>query len=158
SNDVNPPMYQPFNPGFVGYDKSLDKPTYNVKKAKALVQEAGAQGKTLQLLQLSTAVPYDNTALVVQQELQAIGFTVNVVPSTGTNNKPMWMTGNYDLAVTSLPGRIDPASTLGATYLAQLNLGSVPADLQDMANKALALPFGSKERDKAYQDISRYMV
>src|SRR5262249_49481787 len=95
---------------------------------------------------------------VMQQALQAIGLTVQLVPTAGTTIRPTWQTGNYDAAVKSITGRVDPASTLNVSYLGQDNVGTPPAELTHMTTKALVLPVGSKDRNKAYQAISKYLV
>jgi peptide/nickel transport system substrate-binding protein len=67
------PAYSP------GYDPALDVPNYDPERAKALLKEAGfSQGQPLQLefTQRSTA-----SVTIAQQNFEAIGVKVNLVPN-----------------------------------------------------------------------------
>src|SRR5262249_6177701 len=121
-----------------------------------LVQEAGAQGATVSMLQ-SVGAPYEQLSVAIQQALGVIGLDAQLTPATSAQVRPMWQTGNYDAAVKSITGRIEPANTMNLSYLGVDNLGTPPSELVDMAGKALVMPLGSKERDKAYQNISKYL-
>src|SRR5262249_37482848 len=158
TNDIDPPDYQTFMPGFVGYDPSLNKDIYNPKKAAKLVQQAGAQGATVTVLQSSGQSPVDQMAQVFQQELQAIGLTAKLVPTSPATLIPTWSAGANDLAVYSIVGRVDPTSTMNVAYLGGRNIGTPPDALVTMANKGQVAPYGSAERAKDFQDVSKYLI
>ncbi|GMU79187.1 MAG: hypothetical protein AMXMBFR46_19800 [Acidimicrobiia bacterium] len=65
------------------YNKKFEKTyKYNVKKAKALLKEAGvAEGTTLRGL-VPTAVPQPTIAEVVQQQLEDVGLKLEITQST----------------------------------------------------------------------------
>jgi ABC-type transport system substrate-binding protein len=154
---VAAPAYQPFLDGYLGYDQSLDADVYDPDEARRLVQEAGAEGATLQFLQ-SAGPPHDEHAQVVQQALGDIGLNVELTPISPGEAGSVFAEGDYHALVSVIAGQLDPSGTLAGAYLGGTNLAEPPAELALMAEQAQAMPFGSAERATAYQDISSYLV
>jgi peptide/nickel transport system substrate-binding protein len=154
---VSKASYQVFAPGYVGHDPALDKDPYNIKKARKLVQAAGASGATL-----SVNVPISSTtdpiAQVLQQSLGDIGLELELTPIAPTQARLDWRKGSFHAFLASPTTGPDPSQTMEGAILALDNPAKPPAELVTMAAKAKVLPLGSKERERAYQGISRYLV
>lgn len=83
----------------VASEKTENLWSYDPEKAKALLEEAGVVGQTVKLLSSSTYSMHQNTALVVQQYLNAVGLNVELeLPEWGARvaqgNK-----GQYQFAI-----------------------------------------------------------
>jgi ABC-type transport system substrate-binding protein len=157
--DIGVPAYQTFAPGQIGYLESLDKDPYDPDEAKKLVQDAGAEGATLNILQNTGATQLQQLAEVVQQELGKIGLTVKLVPQPATEIRLSWRSGSYDGSVDGMIGSPDVAATLRRAYLAFENPAkSVPQELIDLSAKANSAEFGSPERTEAFEDVSVYLA
>jgi peptide/nickel transport system substrate-binding protein/oligopeptide transport system substrate-binding protein len=68
--------------GLLGYDESLPVYDYDLDRARDLLDEAGASGVSIKLGAVGTSDPrFSRAAQVLAQDLEAIGFTVEIVPS-----------------------------------------------------------------------------
>jgi peptide/nickel transport system substrate-binding protein len=156
----SPLLSQVFPKGFPGHDPALDKDIpYNVAKAKSLIDKAGATGASVTAIFPATD-PYPDLATVIQQQLGAVGIKLTVQPITPALTIGEWRKGSYDSYIGAFSGSPDPAMQL-ANYIEVENFGgtaALPAGLPDKAAKAKDLPIGSKQRDEAYQEISRMLV
>ncbi|OLT10387.1 hypothetical protein BJF79_26155 [Actinomadura sp. CNU-125] len=154
---LNPPSYQTFNKGYLGFDPKLHKNPYDPERARALIREAGAEGATVTILQVTTS-PHDTLAEVVQQALTDIGLKVRLSPKSATESHAIWREGRSQAYVGTMLHYAEPAQTLTRTYLSKENPGPADPKLERMAKDARALPVGSTEREKAYQAIGAYLV
>ncbi|NTA50698.1 hypothetical protein G6L34_21525 [Agrobacterium tumefaciens] len=80
-------------------DRTRNLWSYDPEKAKALIQQAGMTGKTVKLLSTSTYSMHQDTGLVIQQYLNAVGLKVELeLPEWGARvaqgNK-----GQYQFAI-----------------------------------------------------------
>jgi peptide/nickel transport system substrate-binding protein len=155
-NGVNLPSYQPFNEGYLGYDESIEVP-YDPDEARRLVEEAGADGETVQVIQQMTS-PQDTLAQVLEQALADIGIGVEVTPLSSTEARPAWRTGGHHAMVAPIIGQAEPSQTLALSYLGVDNPAEPPEELAEMAGEGLRLPLGSDERRQAYQDIGAWLA
>jgi ABC-type transport system substrate-binding protein len=151
------PFYQPYGPAMLGYDPELDVDPFDPEAAKALVQEAGAEGATVTIIALQTP-PFDSLAQVVQQSLNDIGLSVELLPLNFAEAREKWATGDSQALVAGVRGGIEPSASLTNTYLAGDNPATPPEELVAMADAAKALPYQSDEQKQAYQEIWRYLV
>jgi ABC-type transport system substrate-binding protein len=156
-NGVYPPAYQPFAEGFLGHDPEVDEDPYDVEAARDLVEEAGAEGATVEMIQPTTA-PQDAVAQAVQQSLGDIGLDVELVPISPTEARPEWRTGGHQAMVAPIIGQPGPSQTLAVSFLAADNPATPPAELVEMADAAAAEPVDSAEQEQAYQEISAWLV
>jgi peptide/nickel transport system substrate-binding protein len=95
------------------YNPSLapERLTYNPEKAKALLAEAGATNLVIELLSTSQYPQHNDTALVVQQSLAAIGITVNLHLPDWASRVAQGNEGKYHIAVNGTSGAYnDPDS------------------------------------------------
>ncbi len=87
---VSPPIY--------GYNPNIEAPEQNIEKAKELVAEAvkeGAEPKTT--LMFAKENPFWVTASqVVQQNLEEVGFTVNIEKTDSNTSVTKAIAGEYD--------------------------------------------------------------
>ncbi|WP_429923224.1 ABC transporter substrate-binding protein [Agrobacterium vitis] len=103
----------PANPA---YDPALvsERFVYDPTKARALLKEAGVSNLTVELLSSSQYAQHNDTAVVMQQSLAAVGINVNL-------NLPDWATrvsrgneGNYHLAVSGTSGAYNDPDAITA--------------------------------------------
>ncbi|HEY8525290.1 MAG TPA: ABC transporter substrate-binding protein [Acidimicrobiales bacterium] len=153
---VNDPAVQPFNEGYMGYDESIEVP-YDPDEARRLVEEAGADGSTIRLIQQMTP-PQDTLAEVVQQALGDIGIEVELEPLSSTEARPAWRAGGYHGMVAPIIGQAEPSQTLALSYLGGDNPAPPPEELVAMADEARRLPVDSDERRAAYQEIGAWLA
>ena len=131
---------------------------YDPKAAKALLEKAGATGLAVKATVVQTPI-FLQLATAVQAQFKEIGvdFTYDVTPST--QSQPTWRTGNYDMSIASSNASPDPNFVIGSYYVKNpvFQPFGEDATLTSMNAAAAVLPYGSKERDKAYQEISAYI-
>lgn len=87
----------------------------DVEKAKELVKEAGAEGKTITINSYNVLVPMSKPiAEVVQKQLEAIGFNVKIesLEAGEAFAKVFGETADFDLSIGSSTGYPDPAMGL----------------------------------------------
>lgn len=155
--DIQPPTYQAFNKGYLGFDPELDEDPYDPSEARALIRDAGAEGATITMPFINIEPP-NSLAAVVQQALTDIGLKVNSIPVGPSEGIPRWRQGNDHAYIGVIIGYAEPSQTLGLTYFGPDNFAKPPpAELVDMANKAAAMAVGSAERERAYQQIGKYL-
>jgi peptide/nickel transport system substrate-binding protein len=97
------------------------KPAYDVKKAKALLEEAGVKPGTLKvnLLAYSNKTELKDVAAVIQEMLKNIGIQVDIKVAEYNAIEPDMLSGNYDMGLMSrgyLTDAAEPASYLNADY------------------------------------------
>ena len=156
-NGINPPVFQAFAETFLGHDPALDEDPYDVDAARDLITEAGADGTTVEIIQPTTA-PQEQLAVAVQQALGDIGLEVELLPLSPTEARPEWRTGGHQAMVAPIIGQPEPSQTLEVSFLAADNPATPPPELAEMTDAAMALPPGSAEQEKAYQEISAWLV
>lgn len=155
--DQVPPFYQPIGEGYIGHDPSLDQDPYDPEQARDLIEQAGAEGTKVTLIQ-QLVPPFDALAEVAQEAFGEIGLEVELLPLAGGEARPTWHQGRHHAMSGVISVRPDPSQTMEITYLGEETPGNPDPQLHEMAERAAALPFDSDEREKAYQEISRYLV
>lgn len=88
------------------YDPSLVKErlAYDPVKARALLKEAGVANLTIQLLSTSQYAQHNDTAIVVQQNLAAVGINANMRLPDWASRVSLGNEGKYHLAVQGTSG------------------------------------------------------
>jgi peptide/nickel transport system substrate-binding protein len=84
---VGRPAYQPFPPDSPGYNKSVgNKYVYEPKKAKAMLAAAGfTKAVPVQLMVPSGDTTFQRLATIIQSEMDASGFSVNITLIPGAD-------------------------------------------------------------------------
>lgn len=160
--DLLPPTSQAFNSGFLGHDPDIPVDPYDPDEARRLVEEAGADGATFDIIH-STALPQASMAQVTQQALAEIGLQAQLVPLSPTEALPAWRRGDHAAMLGHITGQPEPSMTLDLSYLPGDNppsnnpARSADPELAAMAEEGLRLPVGSEEREQHYQQIARYL-
>jgi peptide/nickel transport system substrate-binding protein len=155
---VAPPAFgQPFASFIEGHDPALEVDPYDVDAARALIEEAGAEGASVSIISVAVP-PLDLMAQVVQQSLNDIGLNVELAPLAFADARAAWPKGEHHGMVNGLRTSFEPGRILNVAYLGGDNPAPPPAELVEMANEARLLPLGSEERTAAYKEISAWMV
>jgi peptide/nickel transport system substrate-binding protein len=154
---VAPPAYQPLASFIEGYDAALEEDPYDPDAARKLIQDAGAEGATVSIISVAVP-PLDLMAQVVQQSLTDIGLKVELAPLGFADARAAWPKAEHHAMVIGTRAAFEPGRFLNLVYLGGDNPAPPPAELVKMAADAKALPPGSAERTKAYEEISAYLV
>jgi len=150
-----PPASQPLQPGVVGHDENLKVYKQDLEKAKALLQEAGVGSLTFDAI-VSISEPVASIGLAIQDQLRAIGVTMNIIPTSNNLIRPLFRGGKHPAMVYQLvvPAP-DPASLIDAVYLSPDNPGGVTPEFAKAVADARTKPIGSPDRETAYKAISK---
>jgi len=103
----------PLSPGSWAYDSSFSPFSYDVNKAKALLQQAGVSSVSFTLLIASGSPLNTQEAQFLQSELQPAGITVNIKPEVFATLLNDTAAHNFQAALVGWSGRPDPD---GNTY------------------------------------------
>jgi len=149
------PAGQPLQPGVVGHDDSLVAPAMNVAKAKALLQEAGVGPFSFDAL-VSAQEPTMSVGLAMKAQFEAIGITMNIVPTPSVAIRPQFRGGTHGAMVTSasVPAP-DPASIIDAYFMGGDNPGGVTPEFAKAVAEARTKPLDSPDRVARYKAISK---
>jgi peptide/nickel transport system substrate-binding protein len=157
--DFCTPTVQPFGKGYPGYDPSLDAAAtkFDPQEAKRLLAEAGVKDLSFNAMTPETAL-YKTTSQLVQSNWKDVGvnISVTVIPTQQTSAE--WQAGKWPFYASSLTGNVEPMIYLSDNNFTRGSPGGAPPELTALAAKAEPLPLRSPERNKAFQDISRYLV
>ena len=106
-------------PAAFGKDACHADPVYalsrdeRVKKAQALLKEAGKEHPTVRLMATSANPVLGRIAQVMQQSLQEAGFTVTIEqPPTAEYLQKVFTDGDFDMALSWLAGYTDPTMVI----------------------------------------------
>lgn len=101
------------------YDPSLvaDRLTYDPERAKALLAEADAGTITIELLSTGQYPQHNDTAMVVQQSLAAIGIEVNMLMPDWATRVAQGNEGRYHVGVNGTSGAYNDPDAI-STWLA----------------------------------------
>jgi len=156
-NGLCQPSAQAIPPGVVGFNDALTPRKQDVEKAKALLKEANVGPFSFDTIVINTE-PGASIAIAYKQQLQAIGITMNIIPTPGVQTRPNYRNGNFGAMLMTLSSPTpDPASIIGAAYLSPDNRGGVSPEMAKQIADARTKPLGSPERDAAYKAIGKAM-
>ena len=97
-----------------GWNEDLEPYPQDVEKAKALVAEAGLEGKTMTLYFNSERVYMKETAQIIQQQLKNVGITLDVIPleSAGFFEKVFGTDSDYEFYLNGYGANGDPDNVI----------------------------------------------
>lgn len=100
------------------YDSTVEGYTQDVEKAKQLVAETGLEGKTMTLYFNSERVYMKETAQIIQQQLKAVGITLDVIPleSAGFFEKVFGTDSDYEFYLNGYGANGDPDDIVYGMY------------------------------------------
>jgi peptide/nickel transport system substrate-binding protein len=158
-NGLCPPLGQVFPEGMPGHvdDDSLE-PRTDVEEAKELIEEAGAAGATVKVVQFDIE-PYVTLTNIVQRQLNDVGFNVELTRVSGQLGRPTFQEGGHAIMVAPTSATYpDPMTYLERDVLGIGNPGEQDPELVGMIEEAAVLPLESDERTVAFEEINKYMV
>ena len=113
------PSAQPYPDGYFAHGDTVDDSgwsSYDPARAKKLLAEAGlADGFSFTAV-VPTLSIYNNTALVLQQNLAAVGITMNLEVLDATQARQAFVTGSADALVGVYGGSTDPGLYAMSAY------------------------------------------
>jgi peptide/nickel transport system substrate-binding protein len=93
------PMTAPMGPFFQGYSERIQAPGYDPAEARRLLKEAGVRDGFPFTLLTTTLSPWPLIVPVIRDNLQAVGFRVNLVQMEHGAYTAKRATGDYDATV-----------------------------------------------------------
>jgi peptide/nickel transport system substrate-binding protein len=102
-------IYSPIAASSKYFNANLRVNAYDPAEAKRLLDEAGFDySSTLKLLVSSGNTEREQSAVIIQQNLAAVGVTVDIVLSDHPTLQSNTRAGNYDISLMGMPGSPDP--------------------------------------------------
>lgn len=139
------------------YNSNLKALPYNVAKAKALLKKSGYDGHTIQLIVPTGNIARQQSASLIQQDLEKAGFKVKQVSYDFPTALAKMKSGDYELGLLGLSLNSDPDQTYLYTKAGSMNFGKVnDAKLTQMFSDGLSETSTAK-RKQTYDDIQKYM-
>jgi len=149
------PASQPLPPGVIGHDDRLTPYKKDVARAKQLLEEAGVGPFTIDTL-VSVQEPLASFGVALKAQLQAIGVTLNIIPTGASTIRPEFRAGKYGAMVQSLSVPApNPSSIIDAAYMSGDNPGGVTPELAKAIMDARTEKIGSPGQEAAYKAISK---
>lgn len=116
------------------YDSTVTTQQQDIEKAKKLVEETGLSGKTMKLYFNSERANVKETAQIVQEQLKAVGITLEVTPleSSGFFEKVFGTDGDYEMYLNGYGASGDPDAIVAGMFDGTwgVNLGVSPEAAQ----------------------------
>lgn len=117
-NRIATPAQNVFTKANLYYPESVTAKDQDLEKAKQLIQETGLEGTTLKLIYNSSRANFEDIALVVQQQLKAVGINVEIQGYDANSffNEFFEYDGvstGYDLGINGYAANGDPMSQQG---------------------------------------------
>lgn len=154
----------PIPKGLWGYDASAFKYNYNTKKAKELLDEAGAKNLQLTLLYSDKLPNWEQEALIIQSDLGDIGIKVNLNKVAYATMRDMLDSGKFDLAMgVWSPDYADPYMFMNYWFdsknqgLAGNRAFYVNSQVDDLIRKAAYIN-DKAERIKLYNQAEKIVI
>lgn len=160
------PATGPFNSHIKFYSDKVRKYPKDIAKAKALLQEAGYDGRALRLLPLPYGESWQRQAEIVRQNLQQAGIRVEMVATDVAGWNQRLNEWDFDLAFTYVYQYGDPALGVGRNYVSsQIAKGSPFNNVAGYVNPQVDALFaaGAAEMDPAkraaiYQQVQEILL
>jgi peptide/nickel transport system substrate-binding protein len=160
-NGFAPPSTSYLLPGTPYYDSKAAYPDQDVNKAKDLVKKAKAAGSATNITFLVDSSETNSMVALVQQELQAVGFTVTIkTVDLSTSLELIFSEHNYQIATGPSVTAIDAAQLeemFGST--SPQNASGYKSDVTDaLFKQGLSLALGDSKRKEVYAQIQEQVA
>lgn len=150
------------------HDDSIEGYEFNLEEAKKLVKETGLEGKTLKLVYNQDRAYMKETALIVQQQLKAVGINLEVegIESNGFFDRVFGDASDYDLYFNGYGAFGDPdeviAGMFDGTWGINLEVSDKQLDLweegrQEVSDSDRAETY-KELQEQAMEDMSIYPI
>ncbi len=105
------PAYQPFPPASFAYDKKFDRKGNDVKKARALLKEAGFDRVKVEI-SFGTNTIMQQVMEMIQAMGREAGFDISLRPMEFAALQSSMARGDFQLAQAGWSGRVDPSANV----------------------------------------------
>lgn len=139
------------------YDPTLKGYDPDPARAQKLADECGLRGKTMTLYFNSERVYMKETAQIIQQELKAIGVTLNVIPleSSGFFKKVFGTDGDYEFYLNGYGASGDPDNVVAGMYNGTWGVNLAVSDTLLGLWKQARTVYTDAERAELYRRIQQ---
>lgn len=146
------PNRQLYPAGDWSADESYQYPyTYDLDKAKSLVQSAGGAKVTLTF---AAGTNTEKSANVIQSALSQAGIDAELNPVPNTQNEPRYIAGDFQsMVANSFSPKVDPAETVNTFLTGPYDLANGNAQIKELAAKAANPTLSQDERAPLYNEI-----
>ncbi|NKV32881.1 peptide ABC transporter substrate-binding protein [Rhodococcus hoagii] len=146
------PNRQLYPAGDWSADASYQYPyTFDLDKAKSLVQSAGGAKVTLTF---AAGTNTEKPANVIQSALSQAGIDAELNPVPNTQNEPRYIAGDFQsMVANSFSPKVDPAETVSYYLTGAYGLAGDNAQIKELAAKAANPTLSQDERAPLYNQI-----
>lgn len=146
------PNRQLYPAGDWSADASYQYPyTFDLDKAKSLVQKAGGAKVTLTF---AAGTNTEKPANVIQSTLAQAGIDAELNPVPNTQNEPRYIAGDFQsMVANSFSPKVDPAETVNTFVTGAYGLANDNAQIKELAAKAANPALSQDERAPLYNQI-----
>lgn len=146
------PNRQLYPAGDWSADASYQYPyTFDLDKAKSLVQSAGGAKVTLTF---AAGTNTEKSANVIQSALSQAGIDAELNPVPNTQNEPRYIAGDFQsMVANSFSPKVDPAETVSYFLTGAYGLAGDNAQIKELAAKAANPTLSQDERAPLYNQI-----
>ncbi|WP_305092946.1 ABC transporter substrate-binding protein [Prescottella sp. R16] len=146
------PNRQLYPEGSWSRDDSYEYPyTFDLDKAKSLVQQAGGAKVTLTF---AAGTNTEKSANVIQSALSQAGIEAELNPVPNTQNEPRYIAGDFQsMVANSFSPKVDPAETVSYFLTGPYGMAGDNAQIAELAAKAANPVLSQDERAPIYNEI-----
>lgn len=143
--------------GIIGFNPDYENPfPHDPEKAKALLQEAGVQDLSLDVL-FGTGSTQEVIATAMQAQLAEVGITLNLHPVPPAELTSGFLSGDYDISVNSILPAADPSTIVQGMLYDATGLAVGDATIEQLAGEGRA-ENDLEARAETYQEINDYVI
>ena len=156
-NGMGTPTYTLVTPMMVGYPETEPAYTYDPEKAKQLLAEAGyPNGLDIGEIQVLSGTYFEDVAVVLQQQLAAVGITSSISGLEANTLISNTMGGNFGMAAMGQTNTYDMSwlsTYYGTESIGSMNMAQYSDPQVDEMLKAANTEMDAEKRISLYKDI-----
>lgn len=152
-------LYTPFTEYHPYYDADLDYPTYNPDEAKKILEEEGFDfNRTINFTVPTGNTIRENSAVLIQQDLAAIGVDAQITVYDYATNLQDMKDGKFELGLSGMTGTVEPSQILlQVDCRASSNLPHLDTTFSDLIQDAM-YELDSKTKQEKYNKIQELFL
>ena len=152
-------LYTPFTEYHPYYNADLDYPVYNPEKARKILEEEGFDfRRTINFTVPTGNTIRENSAVLIQQDLAAIGVNAQITVYDYATNLQDMKAGNFELGLSGMTGTVEPSQVLlQVDCRASSNLPQLGTTFSDLIQDAI-YELDSETKQEKYNKIQELFL